>query len=93
MRLREVGGVLIGVALTALILTSPASGWRSAALWSTSVVAVRTDDGEGHGPDPGTREWRGILEARLRERADRLRLLAAGASVAAVLLLCARKRQ
>jgi hypothetical protein len=31
---------------------------------------VPTDDGQGHGPDPGSSEWRSVIEFRLGIRDD-----------------------
>lgn len=39
--------------------------------WYLEVESqVMTHDGEGHGPDPGTDEWRNVVEFRLEIRDD-----------------------
>ena len=41
------------------------------ALWYTYVeTRVSTGDGQGHGPDPGSDEWRSVIEFKLGIRGN-----------------------
>ncbi|GAB5452926.1 MAG: hypothetical protein Hals2KO_32540 [Halioglobus sp.] len=45
---------------------SPASEQPCSTRWLEAVEArIATGDGQGHGPDPGSAEWKSVVEFRL----------------------------
>jgi hypothetical protein len=63
--------VLISLSGCSFIKSQPITDQECTVDWYEKVESqIMTDDGQGHGPDPGTDEWKNVVEFRLEIRDD-----------------------
>ena len=72
---KQVGFALIGLVISAVgCATSEDDGVRenpcSSDWYALVEKQIPTGDGQGHGPDPGSAEWRSVVEFKLGIRGD-----------------------
>ena len=66
----------MGLAVLAALTVALAAGFTVHALYNAGYMAVDVSDGEGHGPDEGSAEWRDAVQRAIPRRAAKAGALA-----------------